>query len=120
MKPASFKYLAPNSAEEALTLLARHGNSAKILAGGQSLVPILNFRLGAYDYLIDINRAKDLAYIRVADGWLNIGPLTRQREIETSALVREAGWQVDELEQSYLPGPAISRPWVHGTRLLAS
>ena len=115
MKPASFKYLAPNSAEEALTLLARHGNSAKILAGGQSLVPILNFRLGAYDYLIDINRAKDLAYIRVADGWLNIGPLTRQREIETSALVREAAPLLSEVTRHIAHLPIRTRGTIGGS-----
>lgn len=72
-------------------LLAKHGDSAKILAGGQSLVPILNFRLGRYDFLIDINRIDPLSYIRVENDMLCLGAMTRQRVIESSALVlREA------------------------------
>lgn len=90
MKPARFKYLAPQTIQDTLDLLALHGDAGKILAGGQSLVPILNFRLGAFDVLIDINRVGALSHIRREQDWLHIGPLTRQRTIETSDLVYEA------------------------------
>jgi CO/xanthine dehydrogenase FAD-binding subunit len=89
LKPASFKYSVPETVNDALNLLDQHGSEAKILAGGQSLVPILNFRLGAYEHLIDINRISGLSYIRHEKGCLQIGPLTRQRSIETSELVKQ-------------------------------
>src|SRR6185437_11759497 len=87
MKPAPFEYFAPGSVAEAVAMLAQHGNDAKVLAGGQSLVPVLNSRLGRYDYIIDVNGLSELAYIRSDDRWLQIGALTRQRAIETSELV---------------------------------
>ena len=63
MKPAAFEYFAPRSTEEALGLLEQFGDEAKIIAGGQSLVPIMNFRLGRPEYLIDINGIGELDYI---------------------------------------------------------
>jgi aerobic carbon-monoxide dehydrogenase medium subunit len=89
MKPPKFEYLAPASLDEALAALAEHGDSAKVLAGGQSLVPLLNFRLVRPAYLIDLNEIPGLAYVRPRDGHMAIGALTRQRALETSALVRE-------------------------------
>ncbi len=89
MKPPRFDYLAPESIDEALALLARHGEEAKVLAGGQSLVPLLNFRLVRPTYLVDLNEIAGLDRIRVEDGRLVIGAMTRQRAVETSALVRE-------------------------------
>jgi CO/xanthine dehydrogenase FAD-binding subunit len=89
MKPPRFDYLAPRSLDEALDLLARHGEQARVLAGGQSLVPLLNFRLVRPGYLVDLNDVPGLAGIRVDDGHLVIGAMTRQREVETSAVVRE-------------------------------
>ncbi|HEX9821570.1 MAG TPA: xanthine dehydrogenase family protein subunit M [Methylomirabilota bacterium] len=88
MKPPRFDYLAPRSLDEALDLLARHGEQAKVLAGGQSLVPLLNFRLVRPGHLVDLNDVPGLAGIRVDDGHLVIGAMTRQREVETSAVVR--------------------------------
>ncbi len=88
MKPAPFEYHAPSSASHALELLARHGADARILAGGQSLVPLLNFRLSAPAVIVDLNRTADLAYIKEEGGSLRIGAMTRQRAIEFSALVR--------------------------------
>ena len=88
MKPAPFDYYAPESAAEALDLLARYGADARLLAGGQSLVPLLNFRLSAPAVIVDLNRASDLAYIREERGRLRIGAMTRQRAIEFSPLVR--------------------------------
>ncbi len=74
---------------EALDVLAEHGSNAKVLAGGQSLVPALNFRLGRFGVLVDLNRIEELAYIRHEGGVVRIGAMTRQREIEVSALIRE-------------------------------
>jgi carbon-monoxide dehydrogenase medium subunit len=88
MKPPRFDYFAPKSLDEALTSLAQHGASAKILAGGQSLIPLLNFRLTHPEILIDINRVADLAYVRVRDDDLAIGALTRQHTVERSDAVK--------------------------------
>jgi CO/xanthine dehydrogenase FAD-binding subunit len=89
MKPPPFEYFAPTTLEDALALLERHGEDAKILAGGQSLVPMMNFRLVRPKYLVDINRIAGLSYIQPSNGHLRIGAMTRQRSIERSAVVRE-------------------------------
>ena len=89
MKPPRFDYLAPRSLDEALGILAEHGDEAKVLAGGQSLVPLLNFRLVRPAHLVDLNEIAGLDGIRVENGRLAIGAMTRQRAVETSALVRE-------------------------------
>jgi CO/xanthine dehydrogenase FAD-binding subunit len=82
MKPAPFRYFAPRSLEEALRLLAEHGDDAKPLAGGQSLVPAMNFRLARPAVLVDLNRVGELAYVARRDGALSIGAMTRQRTAE--------------------------------------
>jgi aerobic carbon-monoxide dehydrogenase medium subunit len=87
MKPAPFEYYAPTTREEALALLAEHGGEAKPLAGGQSLVPSMNFRLAQPSILVDLNGVADLAGIAEAGGGLSIGAMTRQRAVERSALV---------------------------------
>jgi aerobic carbon-monoxide dehydrogenase medium subunit len=84
LKPAPFTYHDPQSLAEAVNLLAMHENS-RVLAGGQSLMPMMNFRYAMPDHLIDLNKVSELAYIRVDDGSLNIGAMTRQRDIEFSA-----------------------------------
>ena len=89
MKPPKFDYHAPASVDEALTLLERYGGDAKILAGGQSLVPLLNFRLSRPAALIDLNRIPALAYIRAENGEVRFGAMTRQRTIEFSPIVAE-------------------------------
>jgi CO/xanthine dehydrogenase FAD-binding subunit len=89
VKPPVFDYLVPDSVDEAVKLLGELGDSAKVLAGGQSLVPLLNFRLVRPQHLVDLNGLEDLAGIRQDDGHLVIGAMTRQRAVETSALVRE-------------------------------
>jgi CO/xanthine dehydrogenase FAD-binding subunit len=89
MKPPPFAYHDPTSLEETLDLLQRYGDEAKLLAGGQSLVPLLNFRLSRPAALVDMNRIADLAYIHHEDSQLRIGAMTRHRTIEFSALVRE-------------------------------
>jgi len=83
MKPAPFDYHAPQTLEEATALLATLEN-AKVLAGGQSLVPMMNFRYVIVDHLVDLAKVKSLAGISVADGRMRIGAMTRQREIEFS------------------------------------
>ena len=90
MRPPPFSYADPSTVDEALALLAEHGDDATILAGGQSLVPLLNFRLAQPAVIVDINRIADLAYIERRNGTLEIGALTRQRAVERSALVSEA------------------------------
>ncbi len=88
MKPAPFTYFAPGSADEALTLLSQHGFDAKLLAGGQSLIPAMNFRLAQPAVLIDLNAIPALAYVRPqADGGLAIGAMTRHSTIEHDPLV---------------------------------
>lgn len=89
MKPASFAYLRPTSLVEALQYLAELGEDAKILSGGQSLIPVLNMRLSTPKYVVDIGRIEELSYIREEDGWLVIGALTRHIELERSRLVQE-------------------------------
>lgn len=88
MKPPRFVYHDPTTSNEALALLDTYNDEAKLLAGGQSLVPLLNMRLVQPAHLVDINRLPDLAYIREEDGYLAIGALTRHYEIERSQLVR--------------------------------
>jgi aerobic carbon-monoxide dehydrogenase medium subunit len=89
VKPPRFDYLAPAALDEALDLLRDLGEGAKVLAGGQSLVPLLNFRLARPTHLVDLNEVAGLDGIRVDGGHLAIGAMTRQRAVETSALVRE-------------------------------
>jgi CO/xanthine dehydrogenase FAD-binding subunit len=88
VKPAPFDYEAPRSVDAALALL---GEDAKVLAGGQSLVPIMNFRLARPAKLVDINRVDELAYLRKRGGALHVGALTRHATLERSELVAR-GW----------------------------
>jgi carbon-monoxide dehydrogenase medium subunit len=91
MKPAPFEYQAPSSLDAALDLLAHRGGDAKILAGGQSLIPVMNFRLAEPALLVDINKLAELDFIRRGDnGGLEVGALTRHRRVERDALVAEA------------------------------
>src|ERR1700737_585202 len=88
MKPAPFDYVAPDSLDAALALKADHGEEAKFLAGGQSLVPAMNFRLVQAAWLIDLNDLSELDFARVSDGGeLRIGAMTRQRRLERDPLV---------------------------------
>src|SRR5947209_1016092 len=86
--PGSFDYVVANSVPEAVALLGQHGDEAKILAGGHSLIPLLRFRLASPSVLIDINRIKDLEYIQETDNVLHIGALTREAELDSSPLIR--------------------------------
>jgi len=89
MKPPSFEYHAPSTLREALRLLRELGPDAKPLAGGQSLVPMMNFRIAHPRHLIDLNQIAALSYIRVEDGGLCIGAMVRHREIEHSQIIRQ-------------------------------
>ena len=90
MKPASFEFFDPRDLDEALSLLDRYGNEAKVLAGGQSLMPLMNLRLVRPKVIIDINRISELSYIKSGiNGGLALGSLTRQRMVECSALVQK-------------------------------
>jgi len=85
MKPAPFRYIAATSLEHALSLKAEHGDDAKFLAGGQSLIPTMNFRLARPAVLIDINEIRDLAGIRPSAAATRVGPLTRYRALQRDA-----------------------------------
>ena len=89
MKPPPFDYLRPANLGEAVAQCARYGADAKILAGGQSLVPLLNFRLLRPNVLIDVNRLSELDYIRADEDGVRIGALTRHYTLETSAIIAE-------------------------------
>lgn len=89
MIPAGFEYHAPTSVGEATGLLARLGEDAKVLSGGQSLIPLLKLRLASPRHLVDINRIPGLAYVKEADGTLRIGALAREVDLDESAVVRE-------------------------------
>jgi len=84
VKPAKFTYACPQSVEEALSLLAQGGEDTKLLAGGQSLVPLLNLRMAQVSALIDINRLTELSFITRENGTLRVGALTRHRQLEVS------------------------------------
>ena len=101
MKPPVFEYTAVRSIDEAVAELRQHGDAGKLLAGGQSLLPILNMRLAAPERLIDLNRVAELAYARVRDGGLAVGAMTRQRTVERSALTAQ-----------HVPLLADALPWV--------
>lgn len=88
MIPSSFDYVAPSSLDEAIAVLGEHAGEAKVLSGGQSLIPMLKLRLAAPTVLVDINRIPGLDYIEERDGALHIGALTREHDLETSAVVR--------------------------------
>jgi carbon-monoxide dehydrogenase medium subunit len=88
MIPAAFEYHAPTSIGEATALLARLGEEAKVLSGGQSLIPLMKLRLASPRHLVDINGIPGLAELREAEGFLRIGALVREADLEASALVR--------------------------------
>ncbi len=106
MKPASFEYKAPSSLDELTALLAAHGDEARILAGGQSLVPMLNFRLVRPSCVIDINRIDGLAYIRRQGGNISFGALARTRDLEKSSLIA-SGWPLLREAAEHVGYPAI-------------
>src|SRR5215831_2704594 len=88
MIPPAFEYLRPTTIPEAIALLEQHGEDAKILSGGQSLIPMMKLRLARPAYLVDINRILGLSYVKEEGGFLKIGGLTREAELEASPLIR--------------------------------
>jgi len=89
MYPANFDYVRPSSVDEAVALLQKHGDDAKVLAGGHSLIPAMKLRLAQPHVVIDIGRIATLSYIREAGGTIAIGATTTHSEVETSKLLRE-------------------------------
>jgi CO/xanthine dehydrogenase FAD-binding subunit len=87
MKPAPFTYVRAASIEDCLAVIGEHGDDAKILAGGQSLVPLMNLRLARPEWVVDVNQIAELSYIRLEEGMLRIGATTRHREVAASELV---------------------------------
>jgi aerobic carbon-monoxide dehydrogenase medium subunit len=87
MIPQSFEYLRPQTLSEAIALLDKHGETAKILSGGQSLIPMMKVRLARPEFIVDINRLPDLQYVKEEAGFLKIGGLTREADLEASDLV---------------------------------
>jgi carbon-monoxide dehydrogenase medium subunit len=88
MIPRSFEYFSPRALDDALALLVRLGPEAKILSGGQSLIPMMKLRLASPPYLVDINRIPDLNYVSEDDSHLRIGALARESDLEISPLIR--------------------------------
>ena len=88
MKPPSFEYAAPATVSDAVSLLQGHEGDAKVLSGGQSLIPLLNMRLARPAIVVDLARIPALDYVREVDGGLAIGAMARQRTVEFSPLVR--------------------------------
>ena len=101
MKPPAFEYARPATVAEAVACLTSAQGDAKILAGGQSLVPLLNFRLASPKLLVDMNRVEGLAGIAVVDGQLRIGAMTRTRRLEVDPIVRDS-----------FPGLSAAASWV--------
>src|SRR5215469_11567787 len=90
MKPPAFEYARPETLDEAIALIAEHGDAAKLLAGGQSLMPMLNLRLAEPRLLIDVNRIPELAGVGRDNGSIRIGAMTRHRELEASCEAADA------------------------------
>lgn len=106
MKPPAFKYVAARTVDEAIRHLTSYGEGAKVLAGGQSLTPMLNFRLLHPEVLVDINRVKELDFCSETDGCLRIGALTRHRTVASSKLISEK-WPVLSAAAAEIAHPAI-------------
>ncbi len=87
MKPAPFEYHVPSTAADAVSVLAEHGDAAKPLAGGQSLVPLLSLRLARFDHLVDLNRIAELSTVELRDGAVRVGAMVRQERAEHDALI---------------------------------
>jgi carbon-monoxide dehydrogenase medium subunit len=119
VKPAPFAYVRAASLDQVFDLLARHGDEARVLAGGQSLIPTLNLRLSAPAVLIDINGLAELAGIASEDGVLRIGALTRQRMLEQSSEVARHG-PLLHMAMPYIAHPAVrNRGTIGGSIALA-
>jgi CO/xanthine dehydrogenase FAD-binding subunit len=116
MKPAPFKYYAPATVDEALARLAEHGWDAKVMAGGQSLIPMMNFRLAQPAVIVDLNNISELFYIQpIRDGGARVGAMTRQAQVERDPLIAEVAPMIHEAMPK-IAYPAIrSRGTIGGT-----
>src|SRR5207249_598393 len=101
VKPAKFEYHAPSTLDEAIALLVRYGGDAKVLAGGQSLVPLLNFRLARPAALVDLNRIRALAYIRDENGLVRLAADEVLTEVRLPAMPEGAGWAFEEFARRH-------------------
>ena len=115
MKPAPFTYHRATSTREAVDMLASASEDASVLAGGQSLVPLMNFRVAQPAHLVDINFVDELDYIRLDDGWLAIGARTRQAAVERSDDVARAAPLLSEAMRSVAHPPVRHRGTVVGS-----
>ncbi len=115
MKPAQFRLATPETLDAAVALLAETDGVAKPLAGGQSLIPLMNFRLAVPDLLVDLNRVRDLAYIRLAGQDLVIGAMTRQCELERSTEVARFAPLLSEAVPHIAHPPIRNRGTVGGS-----
>jgi carbon-monoxide dehydrogenase medium subunit len=115
MKPAPFTYHRATTAREAVDMLGAAGDEGSVLAGGQSLVPLMNFRVAQPAHLVDINFVDELDYIRVDDGWLAIGARTRQAALERSEDVAKAAPLLSEAIRSVAHPPVRHRGTVVGS-----
>jgi carbon-monoxide dehydrogenase medium subunit len=115
VKPAPFTYHRATSAREAVDMLASASEDASVLAGGQSLVPLMNFRVAQPKHLVDINEVDELDYIRVDDGFLAIGARTRQAAVERSEEVARAAPLMSEAMRSVAHPPVRHRGTVVGS-----
>ncbi|MDH2900372.1 MAG: xanthine dehydrogenase family protein subunit M [archaeon] len=106
MIPASFEYSSPKTLSEAISLLETSGSDSKILAGGQSLIPLMKLRLGSPSRLIDINNIEGLSYIRESDSFLRIGALTRMADLESSDLIKKK-YSVINDAASHIADPTV-------------
>ena len=112
MIPAAFDYVRAGSADEAIAALAEHGDEAKLLAGGHSLVPLMKLRLATPSVLVDVGRLADLQYVEDGGDHVAIGALTRHRDVETSDLLRSRGAdpRPRHLARSATPRSATAAP----------
>lgn len=115
MKPPAFNYVAPVAAQDVVALLAEHGADARVIAGGQSLVPLLNLRIIRPAVLIDLNRCRELDYVEPRDGYLAFGPMTRQLDALKSPVVRQHCPLVAQALEWTGPVAVRSRATVGGT-----
>ena len=115
MRPAPFEYIAPRSAEEAIDKLAARAGEARLLAGGQSLVPLLNLRMARPAALIDLGRCPELAYARREGDWIVFGPMMRHADVERSELVQAHCSLLAKALPFLGPPPVRSRGTIGGT-----
>jgi carbon-monoxide dehydrogenase medium subunit len=115
MKPPAFSYFAPQTVGEVVKLLAQHDGDARVIAGGQSLVPLLNLRIVRPAALIDLNRCPELDYIEQRGDWLAFGPMTRQLDAVRSPLIRRLCPLVADALHWTGPVAVRSRSTVGGT-----